>query len=602
MRRRGPPPWDLMVSVITAALALMLAALGPQPAASMMTPFLFVLMLLMPGYLMGIALFPGRNDLSGSRRAAISLGAGALLALLLSIILSFSSAGWHLSSLTALLATSALVLAAIAYLSRSALPRSRRFIPGYSLGLRSGRRAGVPRTIILAFMVLAVVIIISAFAHTAISREKSIEEASSSGKHFTEFYVMGGNDSNHPAQVIAGMMETTIAGIINHESRAARYTLKLSLNGSTLLQKEIDLEDNQAWEEAISYPLKEPGDRQRLDFLLYKDGNFESPYMEDCLWFNVSEAGLVTSGSAKEDKSNNRFDNESQITPVTLQQTTRIMPIGAEEFNEKDKSKNREKAIPAANIKKSADKALEQTNISEIESDLPEEQGSGSASLNASVEEAVSSASASNRSDNAKDNISSEGSVSDEGASENREKLIATAVTRENNENDRLEAHESQIDGSKTDNLKSENHLKSDNLDAGSSMADAADSSSQGAKSTAGLVNADVASKRDVKSNSLQDSSPGEPVADGKSQSSGGIAGSSVSSKDDASVSDMDREIDSWVGSRGIGKSSQGQSYESKNIKYVKKGDTGERAVLGSKEARGGMALGSQSKTPLRLG
>ena len=107
---------------------------------------------------------------------------------------------------------------------------------------------------------------------------------------------------------------------------------------------------------------------------------------------------------------------------------------------------------------------------------------------------------------------------------------------------------------------------------------------------------------KDVKSNSLQDGNSGEPAADGKSQSSGGIAESRASSKDDDSVSDMDHEIDSWVGSRGIGKSSQSQSYESKNIKYVKKEDTSERAVLGSKEARGGMALGSQSKTPRRLG
>lgn len=603
MRRRGPPPWDLMVSVITAALALLLTALGPQPAAFTMMPFLFVLMLLMSGYLLGVALFPGRNDLSGSRRAAISLGAGALLALLLSFILSLSSAGWHLSSLTALLAASALVLAAIAYLSRSALPRSRRFVPGYSPSLRSGQRAGVPRTLMLAFMALAIVIIISAFAYTTIGREKSSEGASSSEKQFTEFYVMGGNNSDHPAQVIAGMMETTIAGIINHESRATRYTLKLFLNGSTLLQKDIDLDDNQTWEETISYPLKEPGDRQRLDFLLYKDGNFKLPYRADCLWFNVSEAGLVTSGLMKDGNSKN--GSEKEFSPVTLQQTTRIMPIGTEEFNERDKSKNREKAIPAANVKKSADKAPEQTSISEIESDLPEEQDSDSSSLNASVEEAVSSASASHRSDNSKENASSEGSVSDEGVSEKNEKLVATAFTPENNKNDRLDDHESEIGSSKADTLKSENLLKQDNPNVDSSMAGTAASSSQGAESTVGSVNADVASKEGAKSSLPQnDCSSSESVADGKSKSSGETAGSvsSAPNKDDASVSDMDREIDSWVGSRGIGKSSQSQSYESKNIKYVKKGDTSERAVLGSKEAKGSMALGSQSKTPMRLG
>jgi hypothetical protein len=53
----------------------------------------------------------------------------------------------------------------------------------------------------------------------------------------------------------------------------------------------------------------------------------------------------------------------------------------------------------------------------------------------------------------------------------------------------------------------------------------------------------------------------------------------------------MDSEIDSWVGTRGFSKSGKSQSFKSKNIKYVKKGDSVENAILGS-----------QSKTPVRVG
>ncbi|MDM7911894.1 MAG: DUF1616 domain-containing protein, partial [Methanotrichaceae archaeon] len=129
MKQRGLPPWDLTASVLIAAFALALSRFSPQPVTSSMEPYLFVLAILLPGYLLSIAMFPRRYDLAGKGRLALSLGADVLLILLLSIGLSLSPWSLHLSSLAASSALISLVLAAIAHINRSALPKWNRFVP-----------------------------------------------------------------------------------------------------------------------------------------------------------------------------------------------------------------------------------------------------------------------------------------------------------------------------------------------------------------------------------------------------------------------------------------------------------------------------------------
>jgi uncharacterized membrane protein len=52
---------------------------------------------------------------------------------------------------------------------------------------------------------------------------------------------------------------------------------------------DISLLHNETWERPVTYSLDEPGDRQKLQFLLYKEGNLTAPYRDLHLWVNVSE-------------------------------------------------------------------------------------------------------------------------------------------------------------------------------------------------------------------------------------------------------------------------------------------------------------------------
>jgi uncharacterized membrane protein len=89
------------------------------------------------------------------------------------------------------------------------------------------------------------------------------------------------------------------------------YTMSISLNNTPvnnttlkdnfrddfifiypILSMNLTLAHNETWEKPVSYVLNHTGDLQKLEFLLYKEGNFTSPYRDLHLWVNVSQNGL----------------------------------------------------------------------------------------------------------------------------------------------------------------------------------------------------------------------------------------------------------------------------------------------------------------------
>jgi hypothetical protein len=132
-------------------------------------------------------------------------------------------------------------------------------------------------------------------------------------KGFTEFYVV---DGSSPVTAQAGGGSSLIVGIINREHHAADYTLRFSLNGSALSEKRIKLNQNKSWEGPVSFVVKNPGYMQKLDLVLYKDGNFSKPYEEKQVWINVSErntqsgaANTGTSAAKNENLSASNLEN-----------------------------------------------------------------------------------------------------------------------------------------------------------------------------------------------------------------------------------------------------------------------------------------------------
>ena len=111
----------------------------------------------------------------------------------------------------------------------------------------------------------------------------------SPGKKFTEFYILGseGKAENYPQQVILGANVDVIIGVVNHEYQPARYRVEITING--VRSKEVDigtLAHQQKWEKEISFVAQPAGEKQKVEFWLYRDNEVE-PYHQDPLRLDI---------------------------------------------------------------------------------------------------------------------------------------------------------------------------------------------------------------------------------------------------------------------------------------------------------------------------
>ena len=97
-----------------------------------------------------------------------------------------------------------------------------------------------------------------------------------------------GQAAEYTKQLNAGEAATLTVGVINHEHRTTEYRVEISLEGNTIGQLDaFQLEDGQTSEQQVTFVIDETGDGQKLQFLLFKDGDSAS-YRELHLFVDVS--------------------------------------------------------------------------------------------------------------------------------------------------------------------------------------------------------------------------------------------------------------------------------------------------------------------------
>ena len=112
------------------------------------------------------------------------------------------------------------------------------------------------------------------------------------GKTFTEFYILGqdGKAAGYPSELKVGEEARVIAGIVNHEGKEVSYRVEVFIGSEKSSEVgPVVLVDGQKWEGEVSFVLETPGEDQKVEFWLYKEGEVE-PYLEPLhLWVDVSE-------------------------------------------------------------------------------------------------------------------------------------------------------------------------------------------------------------------------------------------------------------------------------------------------------------------------
>jgi len=133
-----------------------------------------------------------------------------------------------------------------------------------------------------AVLVLVVLVVLGAIGY-AIAKPKV-------GQKFTEFYILGleGRAADYPETLNVGQEGTVTIGIVNHEHQEVNYRVEVLLNAEKADEVgPVMLEQNEKYEETVTFTLYQAGENQKTEFLLYKNGDTE-PYLEPLrLWIDV---------------------------------------------------------------------------------------------------------------------------------------------------------------------------------------------------------------------------------------------------------------------------------------------------------------------------
>jgi len=93
-------------------------------------------------------------------------------------------------------------------------------------------------------------------------------------ERFTEFYILctGGGAADYPVQVKVGEEASLTLGIINREQTSVSYRVEISMDG--IIEDNVGpiiLKADEKNEQQITFSLDQPGENQKVEFLLYKD-------------------------------------------------------------------------------------------------------------------------------------------------------------------------------------------------------------------------------------------------------------------------------------------------------------------------------------------
>lgn len=112
------------------------------------------------------------------------------------------------------------------------------------------------------------------------------------GEKFTEFYILGseGEAAGYPGEVAVGEEVRVVVGVINREYQETSYRIEITVEGR--LNGEIGpvvLAHDEKWEQEVSFRPDRAGDEQKVEFLLYRDGQAAPSSERLHLWMDIKE-------------------------------------------------------------------------------------------------------------------------------------------------------------------------------------------------------------------------------------------------------------------------------------------------------------------------
>lgn len=237
--------------------------------------------LFFPGYTLIAALFPGREDLDGIERVALSFGLSIAVVPLIGLVLNYTPWGIRLYPILISLLFFILAMSLIGWYRRKRLPEEKRLLLEINISPPDWKGMSRLDKALSVLLVVAIIFAIGSLAYVITTPKV--------GEKFTEFYILGpgGKAEGYPREMKAGQEALVIVGVVNHEYQAVEYRVEIRAGDKVIKNIEsISLDHEGKYENPVQFSMRETGQKIKVEFLLYRKGDTD-PYRNLHLWVDV---------------------------------------------------------------------------------------------------------------------------------------------------------------------------------------------------------------------------------------------------------------------------------------------------------------------------
>ncbi len=243
--------------------------------------------LVIPGYLLTVILYPKKDHLENITRVILSIGLSIIIVPVIGLIHNYLSLAVDLQPMMLTLTVFNMVLLVLSWLSRKKIPEEERFEFKVKVNITELKNKMKENKHIYSVMIITGVFIIALFIFMLSFPKNSVD--------FTEFYITGpdGRIVEYSGQIRTGEDIKVNVIIVNHEQETTKYRLVIRANGY-LIQSVYQLKLNylERWEKVVLFRIEKPDDVIKIEFLLYTNESV-TPYRQLQLWVKAVDAYLT---------------------------------------------------------------------------------------------------------------------------------------------------------------------------------------------------------------------------------------------------------------------------------------------------------------------
>lgn len=237
--------------------------------------------LFLPGYSLLTVLFPGRDVLDGIERVVLSFGLSITMIPLIGLLLYYTPWGIQLYPIIIFLNLFVLVMSVLGWYRRNELPEEKRLVIKLKISLLQWKEMKKLDRALTVLLVASILFSVGTLAYVVTTPQI--------GDKFTEFYILGpgGKAEGYPRELKAGQEGSVILGAVNHEFGPEEYRVEIRAKNNSIGEIiNIALEHEGKFESPIKFSILEPGQKIKVEFLLYRKTD-KVPYRSLYLLVNI---------------------------------------------------------------------------------------------------------------------------------------------------------------------------------------------------------------------------------------------------------------------------------------------------------------------------